>query len=469
MKAAPGGHAHAASLGATLSRWLAVQTVLGLGVVCGAVYLVIALTMAQRQEEAIAQKEGAVMEVLAGHRPGHGAQAAAHMLDDMLAGHSELALRVADAQGRVVYARNPELVAADDAHLRRTFEINGPPESRRAVYATLVLDTRADDALLRRLAWTLLIAALAGAAVVSLGAFWRVRQGLSPLRHLVAQTAGLTATGTGQRLDGSAQPTELQPLIAQFNALLDRASGAYGQMEAFNADVAHELNTPLATLISSCELALRRSRGEAELQETLASNLEELRRLAGIVADMLFLSQADRGAAARSERVPALSALAIEVLEFHEAAIQDAGLRAEIVGDAPATVDARLLRRALSNLLGNATRYATPGSVVQVCIGRMPGPPETVSLSVRNQGPGIEARHLPRIFDRFYRVDTARPQADRNHGLGLAIVSAIARMHGGEAFAASGAGWVEIGIRLPAGEGHPVSSCSHARDDSCAP
>ncbi len=449
-----------ASLGAALSRWLALQTVVGLGAVCAAVYLVIAMTLSQRQHEALARKEQSVSEVLAGHLLDRDPQTG-HMLDDVLAGHGELALRVTDDRGAAVYLRNPGLLSAGGPLLRRSFEVQGPPDRPRSLHATLVLDTRPDMALLRRLAWTLLVAALSGAAAVSLVALWRVRRELEPLRHLVAQTAGLVAARAGQRLDGSAQPTELQPLIAQFNELLDRVSAAYARMEAFNADAAHELNTPLANLVSSCELALRRSRGEAELQDTLASNLEELRRLAGIVADMLFLAQADRGVAARSEHLPSLAALAEGVLEFHEAAFLEAGLAGGVQGDAGAVADARLLRRALSNLLGNATRHAAPGSLVQVRIGAAPGRGGWVSLSVSNTGQGIDAHHLPRIFDRFYRADSARHHADRNHGLGLSIVAAIARMHGGEAFAESRGACVEVGLRWPAcTSGMPAVSSS---------
>lgn len=168
--------------------------------------------------------------------------------------------------------------------------------------------------------------------------------------------------------------------------------------------------------------------------------------MAGIVADMLFLSHADSGSDARRDRVGSVAALAAEVIEFHEAAIHEADLRAEVVGDAGGSLDTRLLRRAISNLLGNATRYATPGSRVIVRIGR----PEasTVEIVVENRGPGIAAGHLPRLFDRFYRVDPARADADRNHGLGLAIVAAIARMHGGRAFATSDAGVTRIGLVL---------------------
>jgi len=270
--------------------------------------------------------------------------------------------------------------------------------------------------------------------------------GLSPLHKLVEQTRRVHALRLDRRLDGSEQAEELQPLIAQFNALLDRLDVAYRQMEAFNADVAHELNTPLATLISSCELALRRPRGAEELCDVLASNLEDLQRMAGIVNDMLFLSNAERGLPARRARVPRLALLAAEVVEFHEAALLEAGLRSKVLGDAAASVDAPLLRRALSNLLGNATRYARPGSCVEVQVRALEQ--DRVELSVTNEGAVLQTEDLLRWFDRFYRADPARSQADRNHGLGLAIVAAIARMHGGEVFADSAQGVTRIGLRI---------------------
>ena len=124
------------------------------------------------------------------------------------------------------------------------------------------------------------------------------------------------------RLDGAEQPLELVPLIDQFNALLERIENAYSQMEGFNADVAHELCTPLATLIANNELALRRPEQE-DMREVLASNLEELHRLTAIVNDMLFLSQADRGVGARRAPVVSLASMAADVLDYHEAALAE--------------------------------------------------------------------------------------------------------------------------------------------------
>jgi len=312
----------------------------------------------------------------------------------------------------------------------------------------LMLDTGDDAALLGRIGFTLMAAALAGALLVSAGGFLLVRLGLRPLHQLVEQTRRLAADTLHRRLDGSSQPEELEPMIAQFNELLGRLEQAYERMEGFNADVAHELCTPLATLIGSTELSLRRSRGADELREVLGSNLEELQRIAGIVQDMLFLSQADRGATARRVATASLAAVVRRVADYHEAALADARIGLEVRGDAAGAFDNALLQRALSNLIANATRYARRGTLVRVEIDV--AREGEVTIRVVNLGDTIAPEHLPRLFDRFYRSDPSRSDAARNHGLGLSIVAAIARMHGGVPLAESSAGATAIGLMLRA-------------------
>lgn len=444
-----------------LAKALALQTIFGLGLVCIAVYLVISITLKDRQTDTLNHKQTAIEHLLQESRGKHSPEALTHMLNDFLTGHDELSLRLAPISGTKGFEllRQPE---DDERVVARRFTVNVTSSDGvvQPVQALLLLDRRPDDRLLDRLAWTLGLAAVSGALLVSLASTWLIRLGLKPLRSLVDQTRSLSAKDLHRRLDDSHQPQELRPLITQFNALLDRLATAYQQMEAFNADVAHELNTPLTTLISSCELALRKQRSAGELQEILASNLEDLRRIAGIVADMLFLSHADRGAEARRSQVDSIAELAGEVAEFHEAALQEAQLQIRIDGDAATSVDARLLRRALSNLLGNATRYGTAGSTVTIQVSLHPTfqdpDPETVApqrllVAVCNVGTDIDAQHLPRLFDRFYRAEAARTHAGSNHGLGLAIVSAIARMHSGETFAESMNGQTRIGLLLPVG------------------
>jgi len=228
--------------------------------------------------------------------------------------------------------------------------------------------------------------------VVSFGSFVLVRIGLGPVHFLVDQTMRLEADNLRQRLDGSGQPLELQPLVKQFNAMLERLRRAYEQLEGFNADVAHELRTPLSTLITSIELAMRRTHDPSTSQELLGSNLEELRRMAGIVNDMLFVSHANSGAEARREPAASLAALAQDVAEYHDAAIAEADLRLAVEGDASGDFDASLLKRALSNLLGNATRYASPQSTVRISIDRPDN--GSIRLAVINQGQEIAPADL---------------------------------------------------------------------------
>jgi two-component system heavy metal sensor histidine kinase CusS len=296
----------------------------------------------------------------------------------------------------------------------------------------------------------LVLLTLISAAVAAMATWWTTRRALRPLADLAAQTRAISPRRLDQRIALADPAEELLPWIEQFNALMGRLEQAYAQLEGFNADVAHELRTPLANLIGHTELALSRARPAAELQDTLVNNLEELQRMSALVNDMLFLSQADRGASARRGVPASLAALAAQVVEFHEAPLEDAGLAVRIEGDAQAAVDEPLFKRAVSNLLGNAIRFAERGSTVVVHIA--PDTPEQVRVVVENAGPAIEPAAMSRLFDRFFRADSSRccDGGEQHHGLGLAIVAAIARMHSGATLAESGGGHTRVGFTLAA-------------------
>jgi len=440
------------SLGRWLSWWLAVQTFIGLGFVCVVVYVATSLNFSAKQSEELRHKQDVIRHLVREITTPEDLPSLRHKLDDFFIGHADLKLRLTEDAETLLYMTPPAPEPA--ANLRRVeFEIPSPWSGTTVLRAELALDSSSDAQLLRQLAWTLLASALAGAVLVSAGGAWLVRRALLPVRDLVRQAAALSPENVGQPLDGSAQAQELQPLVAQFNALLVRLDNAYRQLEGFNADVAHELRTPLATLIGETELALSRERCLPELRDVLGSNLEDLHRLAGLVNDMLFLSKADRGERARRSPVGSLAALAVEVVEFHDAALQEAGVSVRVSGDSGGDFDAALLRRAVSNLLANATRFAERGSIIDLDIGA--DPPGLVRVSVSNVGPKISAEHLPRLFDRFYRADRAREHGDTNHGLGLAIVAAIARMHGGTPFVRSTGGTTTVGFSISvSGERH---------------
>jgi two-component system heavy metal sensor histidine kinase CusS len=349
------------SLGRRLSYWLALQSLAGLVVVCAAVYGATHLGFQARQSEQLVQKQVQLRHLLAESARDGDVATLRHKLDDFFIGHPDMALALTRASDGTEFYRRASPPPKGNVRVAQ-FTLPAPAPEQGSLDAVLALDIQEDAALLRRIGLTLAAAALAGTLLVSAGGFLLVRLGLRPLRDLVNQTRLLAADTLHRRLDGSAQPEELEPLIAQFNELLGRLELAYEQLEGFNADVAHELCTPLATLIGSTELALRKARDADELRDVLGSNLEELQRVAGIIHDMLFLSQADRGASARRVPTPSLAALAQQVFNYHEAALVDAGLTLEVVGDAEGSFDTPLLQRALSNLIGNAT--ATRGAIL---------------------------------------------------------------------------------------------------------
>ncbi|MGQ3198221.1 MAG: histidine kinase dimerization/phospho-acceptor domain-containing protein, partial [Hydrogenophaga sp.] len=210
--------------------------------------------------------------------------------------------------------------------------------------------------------------------------------------------------GLSQRLTLPADSTELLPLALRFNEVLARMEDAWTQLEGFNADVAHELRTPLAIMINGAELALARDRPQDEMREVLESHLEELRTLGSMVNDMLFLARADRGDAAEDLRELSLGEQARQVGEFVEVFLEEKRQRLEIEGDASVPVNRVLLRRALVNLLTNASRHAPVEAVIGLRIEALP---EGARITVANPGDAIPEEVRQHMFERFWRGDSS--------------------------------------------------------------
>jgi two-component system heavy metal sensor histidine kinase CusS len=419
--------------------------ILGLGV-----YASIAASIAADQREEMDNRVRIIAGIVAQHAH-RGPEAVAERLAFYAPRRPGTHLRLHDERSGRLLHDDPPVPPWRLSPDRRTLpvRIDVPGGAFGPLIGDFAQDIATDRGALQRVALLLGLATLAAGALVAAGAAWQARRALRPLAVLADRTRRLTPGHSGERLSLDTVPVELEPWITQFNALLDRNESAYMQLESFNADVAHELRTPLATLIGETELALARDRPAEDLRETLHSNLEELHRLRGIVNDMLFLSRADRGAEARREPVARVALVAAEVVDFHEAAIDDAGVRVDIDGDAAFELDAALVKRALSNLLGNALRFAERGSTVRIHISLAPD--ESLALAVDNAGPPIADEDASRIFERFYRGGAGRERG-AGHGLGLAIVAAIARMHGGSVFTESRQDGTRVGLVLGSAE-----------------
>lgn len=394
-------------------------------------------------------------------------QALQHHLDDVLIGHQRLSLRIRRADGSDVY-RGAGLPAAGAAAVDGFGLVIGGDGTRFETVQALLgndspwpggtislgLDTRPRDELLLRHRNALIGVCALGivlTAALSSVAIWR---GLAPVKRLSDQAGRITAHSLDLRLVDHHNATELDGLVEAFNAVLDRLEAAYRQMEAFSANVAHELRTPLATLISGSQLMLSGQRSPDELKEAIGSNLEELQQMSRLVNDMLFLAHADQGASASGLGCADLGAEVDRTLKYCQPLLDDAGLSSARSGTAVVECNLALMQRALVNLLVNAVRHTDSGECIVV---RIETQGADVRLSVENPGPPIPDHVRARMFDRFFRGDDSRARAGESHGLGLTIVAAIARMHGGTVFADHANNTNRVGLVVPAQARHDPS------------
>lgn len=256
------------------------------------------------------------------------------------------------------------------------------------------------------------------------------RQGLRPLDEVVRAADSITGSNLNLRIPARGAGDELDRLIDTFNRMIERLENSFEQMRQFTADVSHELRTPITAVRGQLEVALMTARSEQQLRDAIQTALEEAERLSDFVKAMLQLSQAESGQLALKREPRDLCPIAQEVLDQYRPTAEEAGLSLKI--DLPercaAEVDRIQFERLLSNLLSNAINYTPPGGEVRCRLRRSP---QSVELSVEDTGRGIPGEHLPRIFERFYRVPSANTSDARGMGLGLSFVAWIVKAHGG--------------------------------------
>lgn len=273
-------------------------------------------------------------------------------------------------------------------------------------------------------------------ALMSLLGWIAVRQGHAPLHNIVARIRQISANELNTRLTPEAVPRELTDLALSFNEMLSRVEAAFVRLSNFSADIAHELRTPITNLMTQTQVALSQSRSADEYREILYSNVEEYERLAQMIGDMLFLAQADNGQQTLSTSTIDLASEVNSLFEYYEAWAEEHRVTLMQTGVASVTGDRLMLRRALSNLISNAIRHTPAGQTVSVKLHAGPG--EEITINIENPGTPIPPQHLPKLFDRFYRVDPSRQRSGEGAGLGLAIVKSIVEAHGGKIEVESG-------------------------------
>ncbi|WP_448093461.1 heavy metal sensor histidine kinase [Pseudomonas lini] len=265
---------------------------------------------------------------------------------------------------------------------------------------------------------------------IGLSAWAAVQRGLAPMREFRKVAAMVSAQDLSHRLSVVNMPQELSELAHGINFMLHRLDNGVQQLSQFSDDLAHELRSPINNLMGKAQVTLSRERTTEEYKNVLVSCTEELERVARIVSDMLFLAQVSHPAALAPFESIALEEEVRKVAEMFSLSAQDKQIHLNVVGSAQVLGDRLMIQRAISNLLSNALRHCPAGKTVTLLIEQ--GATQ-VSLLVSNPGAGIEAQHLPHLFDRFYRVDSSRSRSQGSTGLGLAIVRSIMSLHQGVA------------------------------------
>jgi len=328
-----------------------------------------------------------------------------------------------------------EIVGDAAARSGRSYEILSARVSADALdpdrrVLQLAMD-RADDQVqlvrYRERLWLVLAASLVLCSGIGYAIAWG---GMRPVERIAATARRIRSSTLHERIPVEGLPAELLLLAGTFNEVLDRLEESFAQVSQFSADVAHELRTPVNNLRVEIEVALGKVRTAEDYRETLGSALEECMRISRVIQALLFLARAE--AATGSPHAEAIQVhQEIEaVLEFYEPTAADAGVALAVEGKQGivAPFDRILFQQAVGNLVANAIAHTPSGGRVTV---RPSVDGAVLRIEVADTGSGIEAEHLPFVFNRFYRADRARSGAAGNAGLGLAVVRSIAAVHGG--------------------------------------
>jgi two-component system OmpR family sensor kinase len=303
--------------------------------------------------------------------------------------------------------------------------------------------------------WTLAALVPLGLVLAGTGGWLLARRALRPVDQMTTTARRIEAEHLAQRLGGAEVEDELGRLARTLNEMLARLEAAFAQVRRFSADASHELKTPLTVLKGEIEVALRSPRDPAEYQRVLTSVLEEVESMARLVDDLLLLSRADAGALRWEMEAVELDRLVEDVAKEGEILGRGKQVRVSIQALEPLIVqgDGQRLKQLLRNLVDNGVKYTPPGGRVALSLRRVewsnrqmvdsakpvdqltPRPidsaGEWAEIVVQDTGIGIPSGALPRIFERFYRVDPARSREAGGAGLGLCIAKTIAEAHGG--------------------------------------
>ena len=278
---------------------------------------------------------------------------------------------------------------------------------------------------------TLILAGLAGYAIA--------RRALRPLDKMAARAETITSTNLSHRLDVGNPHDELGHMARVLNHLLDRLESAFLQLERFTADAAHELRTPLAAIRSIGELALQHEHASPEeYRNTIGSILEECSTLNQTINDLLTLAKAEASQPGGGRTTFSLIELSAEVLRVLEVLSEEKNIAVvQEIADRDAMIvhaDRTLIRTAMMNLLHNALKFSPPNSTIRVVFGRQHQKPGFATMSIEDEGPGVQTCEREEVFARFFTSQAPETAPMSGSGIGLSVAKLAIERNNGELF-----------------------------------
>jgi len=266
-----------------------------------------------------------------------------------------------------------------------------------------------------------------------------VKRALLPVDRIAASAERISSQNLSERLPVAQTGDELERLSLALNRMIERLDSAFLYSRRFVADASHELRTPLTVLKGELESLVQQPEFTSDWRDRVGSALEEVDRLSQIVEGLFAISRLDAGEAASEW-------LALDLAQLTEATVDQMSLLADDKGinvtcEASTGVwvegDRARLKQVVVNLLDNAIKYTPQGGQVSLTVSTRDG---QAVLEVTDNGIGIPPESLPRVFERFFRVDDARSRQQGGAGLGLSIVKSICTAHHGRVEASSNPG-----------------------------
>jgi heavy metal sensor kinase len=276
----------------------------------------------------------------------------------------------------------------------------------------------------------IIYSALAVLLLAGVGGMFLTNRTLKPVDRITDIARGIGEGDLSRRIDIQSDD-EMGRLASTLNGMIARLEGAFNRQRQFAADASHELRTPLAVIQAESSLALDKKRTQAEYRKSLELVSQEVAYMSEIIGKLLQLVRSDASSEQLNLEEVNLRDLWAELASNVEALAQEKGLQLlpGPMDNLSVKGDKLKLRQLFLNILDNAIRYTPSGGSITASLTRKE---ENAVVSISDTGIGISAEHLPFIFDRFYRVDKARSRAEGGMGLGLAIASSIAKVHGGD-------------------------------------